>query len=69
MFAILGLGGMELMFILGILAVTIIPQIIAIVNLVQSSLESNMKIVWALVIIFVPFGWLVYFLVGKSTRT
>jgi hypothetical protein len=39
------------------------------VNLVQSSFESNMKIVWALVIIFVPFGWLVYFLVGKSTRT
>jgi hypothetical protein len=69
MLALLGLGGMELMFILGILAITIIPQIIAIVNLVQSSLESNMKIVWALVIIFVPFGWLVYFLVGKSTRT
>jgi type III secretory pathway component EscS len=44
---------------------TIIPQILAIVHIVRSQLESNLKLIWVLVTIFVPFGWLVYFLAGR----
>ena len=65
MLCFLGIGGMEIIFLLVLLGLTIIPQVIAIVHIVKSSLESNLKLIWVLVTIFVPFGWLVYFLAGR----
>ena len=65
MLSFIGLGGQELIFIFLLLGITIIPQIIAIVHIVRSSLESNLKLIWVLVTLFIPFGWLVYFLAGR----
>ena len=65
MLCFFGIGGMEIIFLLVLLGLTIIPQVIAIVHIVKSSLESNLKLIWVLVTIFVPFGWLVYFLAGR----
>ncbi len=65
MLCFLGIGGLEIGLILFILGLTIIPQILAIVHIVRSQLESNLKLIWVLVTIFIPFGWLVYFLVGR----
>lgn len=65
MLCFLGIGGMEIIFLLVLLGLTIIPQVMAIVHIVKSSLESNLKLIWVLVTIFVPFGWLVYFLAGR----
>lgn len=65
MLCFFGIGGMEIIFLLVLLGLTIIPQVMAIVHIVKSSLESNLKLIWVLVTIFVPFGWLVYFLAGR----
>jgi type III secretory pathway component EscS len=65
MLCFLGIGGMEIIFLLVLLGLTIIPQVMAIVHIIKSSLESNLKLIWVLVTIFVPFGWLVYFLAGR----
>ncbi len=65
MLCFLGIGGLEIGLIFLVLGLTIIPQIIAIVHIVRSSLESTMKLIWVLVAIFIPFGWLVYFLAGR----
>ncbi len=65
MLCYLGLGGQELILIFLILGITIIPQIITIVHIVRSTLENNLKLIWVLVTLFIPFGWLVYFLAGQ----
>lgn len=65
MFCYLGLGGQELILIFLILGLTIVPQIIAIVHIVRSTLENTLKLIWVLVTLFIPFGWLVYFLAGR----
>ncbi|WP_162793936.1 PLDc N-terminal domain-containing protein [Runella rosea] len=38
---------------------------IAIVHIVRSTLENTLKLIWVLVTLFIPFGWLVYFLAGR----
>ncbi|AXE19520.1 hypothetical protein DR864_18140 [Runella rosea] len=65
MLCFFGLGGQELIFIFLILGLTIIPQMIAIVHIVRSTLENTLKLIWVLVTLFIPFGWLVYFLAGR----
>jgi type III secretory pathway component EscS len=65
MLCFIGIGGMEIIFLLLLLALMVIPQVMAIVHIVKSSLESNLKLIWVLVTIFIPFGWLVYFLAGR----
>ncbi|NBB19801.1 hypothetical protein GVN20_10615 [Runella sp. CRIBMP] len=65
MLCYLGLGGQEVIFIFLLLGLTIVPQIIAIVHIVRSTLENTLKLIWVLVTLFIPFGWLVYFLAGR----
>jgi hypothetical protein len=65
MICFIGIGVLEVLLIFLVLGLTIIPQILAIVHIVRSQLESYLKLIWVLVTIFVPFGWLVYFLVGR----
>lgn len=65
MLCFIGIGGMEIIFLLLLLVLMVIPQVMAIVHIVKSSLESNLKLIWVLVTIFIPFGWLVYFLAGR----
>lgn len=42
--------------------------IVAIVNIIINRFESNQKIVWILVCLFVPFGGLIYFAIGRKQR-
>jgi|JI7StandDraft_1071085.scaffolds.fasta_scaffold856787_2 hypothetical protein len=65
MLCFIGIGGLEIGLLFLVLGLIIIPQILAIVHIVRSQLESNLKLIWVLVTIFIPFGWLVYFLVGR----
>lgn len=65
LFCFIGLGGQEVILIFLILGLTLIPQVIAIVHIVRSSLENTLKLIWVLVTLFIPFGWLVYLLAGR----
>lgn len=42
--------------------------IIASIDLAIHKFEENQKIFWLLLCIFVPFGWLIYFLIGRKQR-
>ena len=46
----------------------IIFLIIASINIAINKYEGNQKIFWLLLCIFVPFGWLIYFLIGRRQR-
>lgn len=46
----------------------IIFLIIASINIAINKFEGNQKIFWLLLCIFVPFGWLIYFLIGRRQR-
>ena len=47
--------------------VIIVLQIIALIDVIQSSMDSTRKIIWALVIIFIPLiGLIAYFLVSRN---
>ncbi|WP_428654220.1 PLDc N-terminal domain-containing protein [Runella sp.] len=65
MLCFVGIGGLEILFILFVLGVTVVPQILVILYIMRSTLETNLKLIWVLVTIFVPFGWLVYLLAGR----
>ena len=42
--------------------------IIASIDIAKSKFEGNQKIFWLLLCLFVPFGWLIYFLIGRKQR-
>lgn len=65
MLCLIGIGGLEILLILFVLGVTVVPQILVILYIMRSTLETNLKLIWVLVTIFVPFGWLVYLLAGR----
>ena len=46
----------------------IVFLIIASINIAMNKFEGNQKIFWLLLCIFVPFGWLIYFLIGRKQR-
>ncbi len=47
--------------------IIVILQIIALIDVIQSSMDNTRKIIWALVIIFIPLlGLIAYFLVKKG---
>ena len=59
------IGPMELIF-LGIL---LLPWIIALVDILRSEFTGSNKIVWLLVVIFLPvIGFLLYFLIGRKQK-
>jgi hypothetical protein len=57
-----GLSGAEIGFILLLLGLMFLPPIAAIVHVLSRPIESNLKLIWVLISIFVPLGWLVYFI-------
>lgn len=42
--------------------------IIASIDIAKSKFEGNQKIFWLLLCLFVPFGWLIYFIIGRKQR-
>jgi Phospholipase_D-nuclease N-terminal len=43
-------------------------MIFAIIDIVRSNFEGNLKLIWVLVTIFVPFGGLMYFIWGRKNK-
>ena len=63
-----GLGGGEFAFIFIILFLPILI-ISALIDILRSEFKGNNKIVWVLVVIFLPFlGSLLYFGLGRSQK-
>ena len=46
----------------------IIFLIIASIDIAKNKFEDNNKTFWLLLCLFVPFGWLIYFLIGRKQR-
>jgi Phospholipase_D-nuclease N-terminal len=63
-FALLNMGGPELLLIV----VFFLPTIIAVVDIAMNKFEGNQQIFWLLIAIFVPFGAYIYFIVGRKQR-
>ena len=47
---------------------SIVLLIIASIDIARNKFEGNQKIFWLLLCVFVPFGSLIYFLVGRKQR-
>lgn len=63
-----GLGGVDITIVLIILSVPILI-ISALVDILRNEFKGNNKIVWVLVVLFLPFlGSLLYFGIGKSQK-
>jgi uncharacterized membrane protein len=61
------IGIAELVIILLLLAG--IPWLIALIDILRSDFTGNDKLIWLLVIIFIPFiGPIVYFIVGRKQK-
>lgn len=59
----------ELLMILIIIFFISLLPLIAIINVLRNDFQGNDKIVWILVILFLPFfGAILYFLIGKNRR-
>jgi hypothetical protein len=60
-------GGIEIIILFYISL--IILWIVALVNCLKNNLDVNLKIIWVLVIIFIPFlGSILYLTIGKNQR-
>ena len=46
----------------------VIVTVIAVIDIAQNNFENNLKLVWLLICIFVPFGGLIYFAIGRKKR-
>ena len=61
-------GGGLIITLLVILFIFLIP-LLALLNVLMSDFRGNEKIMWVLIIIFLPFlGSLIYFLIGRDKR-
>lgn len=62
---ILGIGAWQFVLI----ALGLLPSLIAIIDIVKHQFKGNHKIIWLLVVIFTGFfGALMYFLIGRDYK-
>lgn len=62
-------GGTEIILILIIVLLVGLLPIIALVSILTSQFEGDDKLIWALVVILLPFiGSVLYFTIGKNKR-
>ncbi|ADB40366.1 PLDc N-terminal domain-containing protein [Spirosoma linguale] len=68
--AFIGIGGIELFFILGALAFLFILPIVALVDVVRSNFRGpNDKVIWVIIIVFLNLiGALLYIFIGRKQR-
>lgn len=59
-------GAVGILFVLAGLLSFVLQIAAAIHVLVRDDMEDLQKLVWILLVVFVPFLWLVYFLLGKE---
>jgi hypothetical protein len=67
---ILGIvGGLGIMVILGIILLLLLLPLIALIDILRSEFNGSDKIVWVLVVLFLPLlGSVLYFLIGSSRK-
>ena len=46
----------------------IVIAIIAIIDIAMNKFANNQKFIWLLICLFVPFGGLIYFFIGRKQR-
>lgn len=70
MYAFMGLGGMEIIFILLILGLFTLLPIIALVDVIRSNFRgANDKLIWVIVILFLNvIGAVLYYFTGRNQR-
>jgi hypothetical protein len=54
------------MFFLGI--IHLVGQLVALIDILRREdpqLTGDSRLLWVLIVIFVPFGWLLYFVIGR----
>ena len=71
MYAIMGLGGQELLFLLfSVLTIGMLVPIIALIDVVRSDFRSaNDKLIWVIVILFLNvIGAVLYWAIGRNQR-
>lgn len=60
----------ELIILLFILALAVLPTVLALIDIQKSKFLGNTKLIWLLVVIFLSFfGAILYFLIGKEQKT
>ncbi len=59
----------ELLFISFITVFIVLLPLLALISVVKNKFEGNDKIVWLLIILFLPFlGSILYFFIGRNKR-
>ncbi|GAB2524978.1 PLDc N-terminal domain-containing protein [Spirosoma aerophilum] len=68
--AFIGIGGIELLFILGALGFVFIFPIVALVDVIRSNFRGpNDKVIWVIIILFLNLiGALLYIFIGRKQR-
>jgi hypothetical protein len=65
----IGAVGITELIVLGILLLPLLLWIFALVDILRSEFTSSNKIVWLLVVIFLPvIGFILYFLIGTKQK-
>jgi hypothetical protein len=63
------IGGVELLVILFVSLFIFLLPLIALIDILKSRFDGNDKIVWVLVVLFLPvLGSVLYFLIGKKSH-
>ena len=67
--AILSIMGGSIFLVLFIVLFIVLLPLLALISVLTNEFKGNEKLVWVLLIIFLPFlGSLLYFLIGRSNR-
>lgn len=70
MYALMGLGGPEIILLLLLLGVLLLLPLIALVDVVRSNFKGpNDKVIWVIIILFLNIiGSVLYFFIGRNQR-
>jgi len=61
--------GLGLFAILLIFALVLLLPLIALIDIIRSEFEGNNKLLWVLIVLFLPFlGSILYFLLGRDQK-
>jgi hypothetical protein len=65
----IGGGAVELLLILFVSVFIFLLPVIALIDILKSKFDGNDKIVWVLVVLFLPIlGSVLYFIIGKKSH-
>ncbi|MCU4162527.1 PLD nuclease N-terminal domain-containing protein [Carboxylicivirga caseinilyticus] len=66
---LLMIAGIELIIVLLVIVFVLLLPLLALISILKNEFKGNNKIVWVLVVLFLPFfGSILYFTMGKNQR-